>query len=257
MKSFLPKIAFFLLFLTLFPTESTAQYRTERPDSAAFRATDLIAPGALLLTGLGIHYFAHDTWDRSVKNAAQEWHEYDNKQRGRDIAPFDDYIQYLPLVMDLGLGFTGVKTKHCFIDRTIEGALAFASSGIINGISKKAFHTLRPNDANYESFPSGHSCFVFTGAELVRLEYGWGWGAAAYGIAITVATMRVYRNWHWLSDVIMGAGVGILSANIGHWLLNPTKKLFGINLPENLQFGMAPSYDPVSGSIGAQLALRF
>lgn len=255
MKRYLALIVLSIAFC-LFPQSARAQYRDGR-DSVAFKAADLIAPFAVMTTALSIHTFAHDSWDAAVRTGAQEWRLSDNANRGRDIAPFDDYIQYAPLVLDLGLGFTGVRTRHCFIDRTIEAALAYAALGIINGSAKEIFYTRRPNSADYKSFPSGHTGFVFTGAELVRLEYGWGWGAGAYAVAATVAVMRVYRDWHWMSDVMMGAGVGILCANIGNWLLEPTKKLFGINLPEGWRFGMAPSYDPVSGSVGAQLALRF
>ena len=69
--------------------------------------------------------------------------------------------------------------------------------------------------------------------------------------------MRMYRDWHWFSDVLAGAGVGILSANIGCWLLDPTKRLFGIQLPEKLQFAVVPSVDPFSKTFGTSLSVRF
>lgn len=219
--------------------------------TSAFRATQLIAPGALIGSGLAVHYFAHDTWEIAIRDEMGVWSE------GHEEVNFDDFIQYAPLVLDLGLGLTGVKAEHCFLDRTIEAALAYASCGIINLTAKNIFKSERPNEANNQSFPSGHCATVFTGAELVRREYGWGWGAGAYGVATAVAIMRMYRNWHWFGDVLAGAGVGILSANIGCWLLQPTKNLFGIRLPDNLQFGFAPSVDPVSGSFCTALSVRF
>ena len=65
------------------------------------------------------------------------------------------------------------------------------------------------------------------GAELVRIEYGedYPWLAVgAYTIATATGALRVYNNHHWLSDVVAGAGVGILSARIGYWLLPYTKR---------------------------------
>lgn len=241
-----------LLILTvLFPCSARAQRIHPADTVSAFKPTQLIAPGVLLGSGLAIHCFAHDTWDIAVRDQMNEW-----SQGGPDLR-FDDYIQYIPLAMDLGLGFTGVKREHCFIDRALETALAYASCGIISWTSKALFKTLRPNEANYQSFPSGHCTTVFCGAELVRREYGWGWGAGAYCVATTVAVMRMYRNWHWFSDVLAGAGVGILSANIGCWLLEPTKKLFGIRLPEKWQFGLSPTVDPVSGLLCTTFAMKF
>ena len=218
-------------------------------DSSAFKATQLIAPATLIGSGLMVHYLGHETVDAGVRDFVQAVRD------GREVVPFDDYIQYVPIVMDLGLDFLGAEAEHAFLDRFIEAALAYASCGIISGVSKQAFHSLRPNGANYQSFPSGHTDTAFTAAELVRREYGWGWGAGAYGIAATVAGMRLYRNWHWLGDVLAGAGVGILSANIGCWLLEPTKNLLGMNKREELS--VYPTVDPVSGTVCTALAFRF
>ena len=109
----------------------------------------------------------------------------------------------------------------------------------------------RPDGSDAKSFPSGHTGTAFAGAELVRREYGWGWGSAAYAVATATAVMRMYNNKHWFSDVLMGAGVGILSANIGYWLREPCKDLLGI------QTSVAPSIDTVSGALCAQLTLNF
>ena len=43
-------------------------------------------------------------------------------------------------------------------------------------------------------------------------------------MAVATSALRVYNNHHWLSDVIAGAGVGILSARIGYWLLPYTRR---------------------------------
>lgn len=248
-------IALLLALCCCLPLE--AQWRNpadtagRRPVPATgFRATQLIAPGVLIGSGLGIHYLAHDSWDLAVKNKAQEINaKY-------PLPRVDDFVQYAPLVMNLGLVWTGVPSRYDFWDIFIETALAHAVCGIISGPSKALFHTLRPNEANYQSFPSGHSSFAFTGAELVRINYGWGWGGGAYAVATYVGMSRIWRNWHWLSDVLFGAGIGILSAQAGRWLLEPVKSLLGLR---EFRRGMAvvPSWDPYSGSLGLSFACTF
>ena len=93
---------------------------------------------------------------------------------------------------------------------------------------------------------------------------GWGWGAGAYAIALTVAVMRNYNNWHWLSDCLFGAGLGILTAHVGEWLLEPVKDLFRIPTiswdglrKTQVQTAFVPRVDPVSGAMCASLAFVF
>ena len=85
----------------------------------------------------------------------------------------------------------------------------------------------------------------------MRMEYGPYWGAAAYTLATGVAFLRIYNRWHYFSDVVAGAGVGILCAHIGEWLLPPVKRLLGPDV------ALAPTLDPVSGGVCATLAMKF
>ncbi len=72
----------------------------------------------------------------------------------------------------------------------------------------------RPNGGG-QSFPSGHTSIAFAGAEFIRKEYGWGWGAPSYLAASYVGWSRVETKNHWTSDVLAGAAIGILSNHDG------------------------------------------
>jgi len=249
------RLVIFLVFCFLY-LPASAQYAGDTTavakKSSDFKATQLIAPGILMTSGVIIHCWAHETLDYNVREWAQnEW------RAGGPELKFDNYIQYVPLAMHLGLGFTGIRTEHCFIERAIESAIGHAVLGILSGGMKQIINSPRPNGYGNNSFPSGHTDFSFLNAELVRMEYGWAWGAGAYAIATTVGIMRIYNDWHWTSDVLFGAGLGIICAHVGGWLLEPTKRLFGINLPEKWQFGVVPVVDPFSKTYGTTLALRF
>ena len=240
-----------------YAARDTSALRSEL-SAPAFRATQLIAPGVLIASGIGIHCFGHDAIDVPVN----DW--FQNQWRaGGPERPFDNYIQYVPIVSSLGLGLLGARSEHAFTDRLIQGTISCALLGAVSWSCKKLIDSPRPNGVNNESFPSGHSDWVFLGAELVRMEYGWGWGAGAYAIATTVAIMRNYNNWHWLSDCLFGAGLGILAAHAGRWLLEPVKDWLDIptirwdGLGTRIQPAFGPTVDPVSGTLCASLALRF
>ena len=98
------------------------------------------------------------------------------------------------------------------------------------------------------------------GAELVRTEYKYAspwYGIGAYTIATGVGFLRLYNNRHWVSDVIAGAGVGILSARIGYWLLPFERKLFGWDNKEDRMLVAVPYYQPNTKSLGASFSMVF
>lgn len=243
-----------LVVLCLLPfTPAGAQY------ASGFRAEQLIAPVLLTSAGIGIHYLGHDAMEVPLRDFVQ--------QDLRQGAPYHDigsYVQYAPSVMHIGLGLAGANSRHSFVDRAIEASLAHLSTLALSRIPKLVLRSLRPDGRDYKSFPSGHTTLAFTGAELVRMDYGAGWASGAYAMAVFVGADRIYGDRHWIGDVVAGAGLGILSARIGGWLLEPVKNLLGI--PDitwdglgsrRAQLSFVPVADPASNTYIASFGLYF
>jgi len=131
----------------------------------------------------------------------------------------ENYFQYAPIVMVYGLNLAGIHGKNTFIDRTIligmsEGIMALSTFTL-----KNVTHRVRPDGSNDKSFPSGHTGNAFAAAEFMAQEYSekspW-YGVAGYTFATATALLRVYNRDHWFSDIIAGAGFGILSTKAAY-----------------------------------------
>ena len=96
-----------------------------------------------------------------------------------------------------------------------QGTLQFVESAALTlGVTyalKYGLNTTRPN-GGHQSMPSGHTSISFNSAEFLRKRYGWEWGVPAYAAASWVAYSRVESNQHHPEDVVVGAGIGILSS---------------------------------------------
>lgn len=224
-----------------------------RTDTSAFNANALIAPGVLLGVGTLLHCFSHEGLDLLVQQQAWQLHT-----RWGSIPYYYEFFRFLPafpVALDLGLGLVGAKAQYGFWDRAVEAGIAFALAGGCTLLMKQFIPSRRPDNTTWDSFPSAHACTAFAGAELVRLEYGWGWGSLAYAMATGVALLRIFHDRHWLSDVLFGAGLGILCAQAGRWLLEPARQALGLN--KNVQASLTPYVDPFTGSFCAGLAFKF
>ena len=135
----------------------------------------------------------------------------------------DDFSQYLPAASVYGLNAFGVKGKHNFKDRTI----ILGTSYLIMSASVLSLKSItkveRPDGSAFNSFPSGHTATAFAGAEFLWQEYkdvSFWYGISGYAIATGTGIFRMYNDRHWLTDVVAGAGIGILSTKIAYWI-NP------------------------------------
>ncbi|MEN3337661.1 MAG: hypothetical protein V7647_1337 [Acidobacteriota bacterium] len=75
---------------------------------------------------------------------------------------------------------------------------------------KLAVDRPRPDGGRF-SFPSGHSSATFATATVLERHFGAKAGIPAYVMATYVAASRLHDNKHYASDVIFGAGIGIVS----------------------------------------------
>ena len=78
------------------------------------------------------------------------------------------------------------------------------------------FHPINFHD-DTNSFPSGHTTIAFALATSFAREIKGTWDDVLfYTLATTTAYARMHDNKHWASDVVFGAGVGILSTRFIH-----------------------------------------
>ena len=135
---------------------------------------------------------------------------------------YDDYLQFLPGVALLGLKISGVEGRSDWKQMLSSTAASAAiMSVLVNGV-KYATQKERPDGSTRNSFPSGHTATAFMTATWLHKEYGKTrsplYSIAGYSVATITGLSRILNNRHWLSDVLAGAGVGILSAEIGYWI---------------------------------------
>lgn len=108
------------------------------------------------------------------------------------------------------------------------------AASVITGVLKIAMGRARPyvsadtnphdlrfgrgrDGGQYQSFPSGHTTAAFAFASAMASEAAtwtprWHWVApAGYSAAALVALARMYDDKHWASDVVLGAGIGVVA----------------------------------------------
>lgn len=187
-----------------------------------FKPLQLIVPGTLI--GVGIIGLESDWLKFHSKEIRDELQENIDHR-----LTLDDFTQYAPMTATYGLNLCGIKGKHGYGDLTIILGTAYALMGTTVYGLKNIIKVERPDGSARNSFPSGHTATAFMGAELLRREYRGvsPWiGVAGYAVAAGTGFFRMYNNRHWLTDVIAGAGIGILSAQAAYWLYPVISKTF-------------------------------
>lgn len=203
-----------------------------RPKISAF-----ILPAALI--GYGLVSLGNNPirdLDLTTKDELQEDHPL-------FAAHADDYVQFAPALAVYAFNLSGMKGKHNLADAT---GLYLLSEGIMTGTVtslKKITRRLRPDGSGSNSFPSGHTANAFASAEFLNQEYkdSHPWiGYMGYTVATVTGVLRMYNNRHWLSDVVAGAGFGILSTKAAYLVYPRFKRfLFGKG---SSNYNLVPAY---------------
>lgn len=212
------------------------------------RLYQMTSIGVPLIVG-GLIVKGEDTHFRNLRN------DYLPEFRNRA----DNYIQLVPAAVLLGLKTAGVKGRSSWGRMLVSDAF---SAAIMGGVVKGLKHTtnvMRPDSADNHSFPSCHTATAFMTATMLTKEYGHKspWiGIGAYTAASATGIMRVVNNKHWLSDVMTGAGIGILSTELGYFIADAIFKDKGINaLPAQRQYDMMDKPSFMSLYVGVNIPL--
>lgn len=130
-----------------------------------------------------------------------------------------DAIQYTPLAFPWAMKALGIPTRSGWGRMATSQTLSTFIMAGTTSLMKDNVSSLRPDGSDMRSFPSGHSAWAYLGATMTAYELGWKspwYSLGAYSIASAVAMQRIIDRRHLPKDVIAGAGIGILSAQIGY-----------------------------------------
>ncbi len=187
---------------------------------------------------------------------------YTNQEANRDIhrvfptfrTRADDILIFAPYAELAAVILAGVESRD---DRLNIGLVVLKSELIMLSTVfavKNLSQETRPDGSDNLSFPSGHTAQAFLAASIVHTELRhksqW-YGVGAYTIATSVAALRMINNKHWQSDVVAGAGFGILSAHLGYL----THRNRWGRKPQLVGLSVAPAYFP-GGTPGLTLGWR-
>ena len=134
---------------------------------------------------------------------------------------YEDYLQYAPGLALLALKIGGVESRSSWSRMIVSDAFsAVLTIGVAESL-KRTVGDVRPDGEDDRSFPSGHTAISYMLATMLHKEYGCRspWiSLGAYTVATTTAASRMIHNRHWMSDIVVGAGIGVAATEIGYFL---------------------------------------
>lgn len=148
---------------------------------------------------------------------------------------YDDYLQYSPGIVMLGLKSFGVEGRSSWGRMLTSDVFAAGIMAATVNTLKLTIHKERPDRSANNSFPSGHTATAFMFATMLHKEYGTTrsplYSVLGYSLATGTAISRQLNNKHWFSDVLTGAGIGIVSTELGYYFADLIFKKKGLIRP--------------------------
>ena len=161
---------------------------------------------------------------------------------------YDDYLQYAPAGLMLGLKAFGVEGRSSWGRMLVSDAFSAGLMALSVNTLKYSVKRNRPDDSKRNSFPSGHTATAFMTATMLHKEYGmtrsYWYSVAGYSMATVTGISRQLNNKHWVSDVVFGAALGILTTELGYMLADLIFKDKGLIRPEKSYVGYDKNSSP-------------
>ncbi|CAM3605011.1 phosphatase PAP2 family protein [Zobellia roscoffensis] len=238
------KIAVLLTFCTIGSLVAQVDSLQIRPKKKLFKKT--IVPLSLLTAGI---LLSDSNFEKNLHETAQGWVGNDFRTH------LDDYTRYAPVATIFVANVAGVKAKHHWFDQTKNLAVSMILTDVVTRAIKNSVYKIRPDGSNDNAFPSGHTSIAFASGSAVYEEYkntNPYVAYSGYGFATITGGLRLFNNKHFISDILAGAGIGILVTKLVYhfdylWKWNPFLKFKDVTL--------VPRYAP--GNVGLYFSKSF
>lgn len=134
-------------------------------------------------------------------------------------------LSHRSAMADIGLHMSESVLVSGAVTGVLKGVFGRARPYTVHDSSASVFHPLSKT-GGYTSFPSGHTTVAFAAAsalsaEIMHRDFARKHRVLAralpvllYGSASMVGVSRMYHDAHWASDVIMAAGIGVVSGEM-------------------------------------------
>ena len=141
---------------------------------------------------------------------------------------WEDYgVALTPFAATWIMKFCGVKSRSNTQRMITSNAAALGLTVGISQVLRWNVREDRPDQHGSNSLPSVHASLAYMGATILSREYGYisPWiTIGGYTVATGTQMLRIGHNAHWMNDIFLGAGIGVVSTNIAYFL---TDKIFG------------------------------
>lgn len=196
----------------------------DAPDSSVWTSTESAVAAGVLAGTLALMPL-----DERIRDLSQEGRSA--VSRGVSVAakPMGDGALTVPVAG--ALWWLGADGRYPRLARASRNGLqAWLVSGLVVQVAKYSLDRERPSPVDGSSrrwhgftlsdrdlsMPSGHSSSAWSMLSCYAMEYSdrpW-LAASLYAVAASTSLSRVHDQDHWMSDVVMGAGIGFLSARL-------------------------------------------
>ncbi len=187
----------------------------ENDNSNKIKVTGFIIPGTFLAYGAlkpvitGIQQLDDNIMLR-VKENHPSFHTHT-----------DDYLMWVPSASIYVADALNIKSKHSFGEHLLLDAGSIIVTGSIGYAMRKIVGNNKTYNSHDTKFPSGHTANAFRGAEIIHQEFKEKNNLLSYSgyvVATAVGVLRIYNKNHLLTEVLAGAGLGILSTKLTYWV---------------------------------------
>lgn len=250
MKTKLRKLLFIIVVISHFTTvaqKDSLNLELQKPKQSFLKQS--ILPFTLIGTGLFINYSDGSLGKENLQNEIQNrFPDFETNA--------DDFLFFTPAITMYTADLFKIASKNDAFTQTKYLVIAGITNNLITLGIKNLTKEERPNKEANNSFPSGHTSNAFVMATVLHHEFidSSPWLAySGYLMATTTGVLRVLNNKHWVSDVFVGAGIGILVTDLVYRLeplknwspfknkktqvfINPTYINHRMGLYANIQF---------------------